>query len=146
MTDRFALFTRLVGGSDNLPPRLPTPPPKPAIDSNISEKPKDIVDAFGNLIVYDDFVFSAPQSQAKTQAGRPYRHITNKAKGNESETDSGDFTLDPRKGEPAAIGTSFCPFLALAKFPYKYVDQFFRQPIASAHFDEGKIYDRKWDV
>jgi hypothetical protein len=146
MADRFELFTRLVGGKDKLPPRLPTPPPKPVPDSNIPEKPKDIVDAFGNLQTYDDFVSSAPRSQAKTQAGRPLRHAINKLQGNGTEADSGDLTLDPRKGEPAAIGTSFCPFLAINKFPYKYVDQLFRQPVASAHFDEGKLYNRKWDL
>ena len=79
MSDRFDVFTRLVGGKDNLPPRLPTPPPKPAPDENIPEKPKDIVDAFGNLQTYDDFVRSGPRPHAKGQAGRTPRHITDRS-------------------------------------------------------------------
>jgi hypothetical protein len=146
MADKFDVFTRLVGGEDNLPPRLPTPPPQPASGNKASfkDRSKDIVDAFGNLQIYDDFVRSGPRSQAP---GRPYQRTTNRSQGNgRTEVDPANFTLDPRKGEPAEIGTSFCPFLAISKFPYKYVDQFFRQPIASAHFDEGKIYNRKWDL
>jgi hypothetical protein len=142
MADRFDAFTRLVGGKDNLPPKLPTPPPQPEPYANIPEKPKDIVDAFGNLQIYDEFVRSGPRPRAK---GQPPHHIPSTSHRSEA-ADSGDFTLDSRKGEPAAIGTSFCPFLAISKFPYKYVDQFFRQPMASAHFDEGKIYNRKWDL
>lgn len=151
MADKFDVFTRLVGGKDNLPPRLPTPPPSllPASDSNdqcSKEETKDIVDAFGNLQTYDDFVNSGPSSHAKGQTVRSHHHVTGLPQDNATEADSSDFTLDPRKGEPAATGTSFCPFLAISKFPYKYVDSSFRQPIATAFFDEGKIYNRKWDL
>ena len=41
---------------------------------------------------------------------------------------------------------SFCPFIAFTKFPYKYVDPAFRQPIATAFFDAGKIYNRSWEL
>lgn len=151
MADKFDVFTRLVGGKDNLPPKLPTPPPPslPASDSNIpdsKEKTADIVDAFGNLQTYDDFVNSGPSSHIRGQTATPRHHINNTSRENGSAADSGDFILDPRKGEPAPIGTSFCPFLAIAKFPYKYVDSSFRQPIATAFFDEGKIYNRQWDL
>ena len=147
MADKFDVFTQLVGGKDNLPPKLPTPPPPS--DNNIhnpEEKTADIVDAFGSLQTYDDFVNSGPLSHIRGQAARPRHHVTSPSKENRSEADSGDFTLDPRKGEPAPAGTSFCPFLAIAKFPYKYVDSSFRQPIATAFFNEGKIYNRKWDL
>lgn len=151
MADKFEVFTRLVGGKDNLPPKLPTPPPslQPASDNYVhsNESPKDIVDAFGNLKTYDDFVTSGPALHTKSQAVRPQHRNIDPSRGERSgDADSGDFTLDPRKGEPASIGTSLCPFLAITKFPYKYVDTSFRQPIATAFFDQGKIYDRKWDL
>ena len=57
-----------------------------------------------------------------------------------------DFTLDPRKDEPSEIGMSFCTFLAFTKFPYKYVDKAFSQPITSSFFDGGKIFNKSWDL
>ena len=160
--ERFEIFTRLMGGKDNLPPRLPTPPPASLHTKNGSDHrtladvdDKDviqdqIVDAFGNLKTYDDFVtahpFPAPQAPAydnrragKTQQPGPTRRET-------SETDETDFTLDAHRDEPSEIGMSFCPFIAFTKFPYKYVDPAFRQPIATAFFDGGKIYNRSLDL
>lgn len=159
--EKFEIYTRLMGGKDNLPPRLPTPPPslhptngngeQTSADVNGEDASQDrIVDAFGNLQTYDDFVtahpFPAPQAPAydirhagKTQQPGPTRRET-------SEADETDFTLDPRKDEPSEIGMSFCPFIAFTKFPYKYVDPAFRQPIATAFFDGGKIYNRSWDL
>jgi hypothetical protein len=64
--ERFEIYTRLMGGKDNLPPKLPTPPPslhptngndkQTSADVNGEEVSHDkIVDAFGNLETYDDF-------------------------------------------------------------------------------------------
>jgi hypothetical protein len=160
--DRFEIYTRLMGGEQNLPPRLATPPPttsssdEPPADLNDEGiNPDKILDAFGNLQTYDDFVsahpFPAPPAPAydnrhapKTQsAGAATRRSESKA----SETDADiDFTLDPRKGEPSELGMSFCPFLAVTKFPYKYVASDYRQSIATAFFDENKVYNRSWDL
>lgn len=159
--ERFEIYTRLMGGKDNLPPRLPTPPPslhptngsgeQTSADANDKNASQDrIVDAFGNLQTYDDFVtahpFPAPQAPAydnrhavKTQQPGPTKRKT-------SEADETNFTLDPSKDEPSEIGMSFCPFIAFTKFPYKYVDPAFKQPIATAFFDGGKIYNRSWDL
>jgi hypothetical protein len=159
--ERFEIYTLLMGGKDNLPPKLPTPPPslhptngndkQTSADVNGEGVSHDkIVDAFGNLQTYDDFVtahpFPAPQAPAhdnrhagKTQQPGPTRRET-------SEADETDFILDPHKDEPSEIGMSFCPFIAFTKFPYKYVDPAFRQPIATAFFDGGKIYNRSWNL
>lgn len=155
-TSRFELFTQLVGGEQKLPPRLPTPPPshdtRDQAHANLDEDEQDskkIVDAFGNLKTYDDLganiEYSAPPAPASTnrQASKPQQNTT--VVRSEGATDC-DFTPDSRKGEPSELGMSFCPFLAIAKFPYKYVAAEFRQPIATAFFDEGKIYDRPWDL
>jgi hypothetical protein len=159
--ERFEIYTRLMGGKDNLPPKLPTPPPtqqptpatseQPSADLNEKEVNADkIVDAFGNLQTYDDFVtahpFPAPQAPAydnrhasKSQQSRPTERKT-------SERDEIDFPLDPRKDEPSEIGMSFVTFIAFTKFPYKYVKPAFLQPIASAFFDGGKIFNKSWDL
>jgi hypothetical protein len=160
--ERFEIYTRLMGGKDNLPPKLPTPPPPSLHTTNGSDEQASadvneedvsqnkIVDAFGNLQTYDDFVtahhYPAPQAPAydNRHAGKP--HQPGPTRGERSEADETDFTLDPRKDEPSEIGMSFCPFIAITKFPYKYVDRAFSQPIATAFFDAGKIYNRSWEL
>jgi hypothetical protein len=156
---RFELYTRLMGGKDNLPPKLPTPPPslhptngsdeQPSTDLNEKgANPAKIVDAFGNLQTYDEFVtaFPAPAAPAynNRHAGKPQQ--PRPAEREPREAGEFDFTLDPRKDEPCEIGTSFCTFLTFTRFPYKYVDPVFLQPIASAFFDGGKIFNRSWNL
>ena len=160
--ERFEIYTRLMGGKDNLPPKLPTQPPPllhttdgsdERISTDVEEEDATqhkIVDAFGNLQTYDGFVTAhalpAPHAPAyanrhagKTQQPAP----TTRERG---ATDDTDFPLEPREDEPSEIGMSFCPFIAFTKFPYKYVDRAFSQPIATAFFDGGKIYNRSWDL
>lgn len=57
-----------------------------------------------------------------------------------------DLTLESRCGEPAPRHIKFTPFAAVCKFPYKFVCDDLRQPLASAIFDSNKIYDRDWDL
>lgn len=156
-TNRFELFTRLMGGEDNLPPKLPTPP-QASSDTNNGDAtmaglesktgaPKNLTDAFGNLHVrdLDDHLpstsFSAPSAPAYDN--RHNKHLHEPVK--EADIDE-DFTLDPHKGEPSSRGMSFCSFLAFSKFPYKYVEQQFLQQIATAFFDQNKFFGRDWDV
>jgi hypothetical protein len=161
--ERFDIYTRLMGGKHNLPPKLPTPSPsshptttssgQPATDLDTeAANPGKIVDAFGNLQTYDDFVaahpFPAPPAPAydNRHAGKPQQNNSSvHSRGITGEAHT-DFTLDSRKDEPSELGMSFCPFLAITKFPYKYADPALRQPIATAFFDEGKIYNRSWDL
>ncbi|QIW95477.1 hypothetical protein AMS68_000995 [Peltaster fructicola] len=57
-----------------------------------------------------------------------------------------DRTTDPRCGDPSPLGIQFCPILAVAKWPYKFVDREYMQPIATAFFDAEKIWNREWDL
>ena len=156
---RFELYTRLMGGKDNLPPKLPTSPPslhpsngsaeQPSTDLKEKEtSPRKIVDAFGNLQTYDEFVtaFPAPAAPASDDrhAGKPQQ--PHPAASETREAGEFTFTLDSHKGKPSEIGMSFCTFLTFTKFPYKYVDKAFSQPITSAFFDGGKIFNRSWDL
>jgi hypothetical protein len=158
---KFELYTRLMGGEDKLPPKLPEPhlsettnnSEQPA--ANASEDkidPNKILDAFGNLQTYDDFVTAHPISAPHMTAHDSKKiakaqQISAASRRRSSEADiEVDFTLDPRRGVPSELGMSFCPFLAITKFPYKYVDSAFRQPIATAFFDENKVYNRPWDL
>jgi len=53
--------------------------------------------------------------------------------------------LDERAHEESKIGESFCPWGALAKFPYKFARKDLSQALASAFFDREQIYEREWD-
>lgn len=56
---------------------------------------------------------------------------------------------DNRLGEVSPLGCRFCPILALAKFPYRYLIRSAwssQQLIASKFFDEGKFWQREWNL
>ena len=157
--ERFEIYTRLMGGKDNLPPQLPISPPSllhptnGSASADLNEEdtnPRNVADAFGNLQTYDDFVadhsFPAPHAPAydNRHAGKAQQTINSSRPA--GEADEFEFTLDPRKDEPSELGMSFCPFLAITRFPYKYVDPAFLQPIASAFFDGNKVYNKSWDL
>ncbi|KAM0720099.1 hypothetical protein Q7P37_004235 [Cladosporium fusiforme] len=156
--NRFEIFTRLMGGEEHLPPRLPTPPQARDEATNDCEMtdfeddmtaPRNLTDAFGNLHVrdLDDYLTSTdfPAPSAPAYDNRHNQQSTQPPAVKEYSTEQ-DFTLDPHKGEPSARGMSFCSFLALSKFPYKYVDPEFLQQIATAFFDQNKFYNRDWDI
>ncbi|KAK5110068.1 hypothetical protein LTR62_006313 [Meristemomyces frigidus] len=54
--------------------------------------------------------------------------------------------LTTRFGEVAPRGFTFVPFVAVTKFCYEFVPQQWSQPLASAFFDNNKIYERQWDL
>lgn len=53
---------------------------------------------------------------------------------------------NPLSGTPAPLGLRFSPFIAITKFPYKFVQKQWMQPIATLFFDQGKIWEREWDL
>ncbi|WPG98590.1 Hypothetical protein R9X50_00138300 [Acrodontium crateriforme] len=57
-----------------------------------------------------------------------------------------DTSFHPRCGELAPRGIFFIPFIAVTKFCYTYVRHEHQQDVASALFDAGKIWMRKWDL
>lgn len=50
------------------------------------------------------------------------------------------------QGTPAPHGLRFSPLIAVTKFPYKFVQKQWMQPIATLLFDQGKIWEREWDL
>lgn len=129
-TNRFAIFTRLMGGE--VPPRLPTPPQashdtthhtgEAKTDANAEITSQPLTDAFGNLHVrdLDDYLPSTattafPLPAYKNQRKQPAHPV----RAAEHDLTERDFLLDPRKGEASLQGESFCSFVAFGKFPYK---------------------------
>ncbi|GAB7339866.1 hypothetical protein MBLNU457_6399t1 [Dothideomycetes sp. NU457] len=62
---------------------------------------------------------------------------------------SDSLQTDKRLGEVSPLALRFCPILALAKFPYRYLPKSAwnsQQLIASKFFDEGKFWQRDWNL
>ncbi|KAF1344164.1 hypothetical protein BDV97DRAFT_403110 [Delphinella strobiligena] len=53
---------------------------------------------------------------------------------------------DERFGEVAPEGMSFCPILAVAKFPYKYISKRFSEAVSDKFFNKGQFWNREWDL
>ncbi|KAI4671084.1 uncharacterized protein J4E88_009482 [Alternaria novae-zelandiae] len=53
---------------------------------------------------------------------------------------------DLQRGDLASPRHHFTPIQALSKYPYKYCDKSHMQDIASAFFDQGKFWQREWDL
>lgn len=51
-----------------------------------------------------------------------------------------------QRGDLASFRQDFTPIQALAKYPYKFCNKSNSQDIASAFFDQGKFWDREWDL
>ncbi|KAI9717749.1 MAG: hypothetical protein M1812_004478 [Candelaria pacifica] len=54
--------------------------------------------------------------------------------------------LDSQVGRLSSISTTFCPVLAAAKYPYKYVTKNTQERVAKAFFAGGKFWERKWEL
>ncbi|KAL1796080.1 hypothetical protein ACET3X_006304 [Alternaria dauci] len=53
---------------------------------------------------------------------------------------------DLQRGDLASPRHHFTPIQALARYPYKYCNKSHMQDIASAFFDQGKFWQREWDL
>ena len=130
---------KALGGEENLPPKLPQPatitPPQPE-----DEVVTDTHPSTQDLQPINDFLQEQPSQgddwwNAKPKIAqpppRPQRH-----------------PVPPPESPmmPAPLGMNFCPLIAITKFPYKFVNKKHMQEIATAFFDEGKIWNRDWEV
>jgi hypothetical protein len=53
---------------------------------------------------------------------------------------------DLQRGDLTPARHHYTPIQALAKYPYKYCNKSLMQDIASAFFDQGKFWNREWDL
>ena len=49
-------------------------------------------------------------------------------------------------GVLAKVGHDFCPYAAVAKFPYKYIDKAHMQPVSDVYFAGGQFRARGWTL
>lgn len=145
-------FVTLIGGEQNLPPKIPEPPPQPEPAEDESKLAND--DQFSKLTSVDSLI--AEQMLSKDEAVPSYLkgniqpaiqpQFTPVATHAPPQLSDADLSLDPRMGEAAPLGINFSPFAAITKFCYKFVSREYQQPLATAFFDANKIYNRDWDL
>lgn len=50
------------------------------------------------------------------------------------------------RGHLSPAGQSFCPILAVSKFPYRYIPKKDSESVAAKFFNVGQFWLRKWDL
>ena len=130
---RMDRLIKALGGEENLPPQLPQPvvvtPPSednPKQDGSTEAAKQEASQG-------EDWWNATPRiAQPPPPSVQHPRMSTS--------------TPIPGDGKVAPLGLNFCPLIPITKFPYKFVKREFMQEIASAFFDEGKIWSREWEV
>ena len=143
----------VLGGEKNLPPQQPQPIENAQQANNTAnENTSPTEDPFSKLPSVDDVLQDNHSTEnwwdAKPQIQQPVSLSQSQRPAAIPFTSEGasHFEFDPRKGEPAPLGINFTPFGAVTKFCYKFVKRELQQPLATAFFDEGKIWNREWDM
>lgn len=54
--------------------------------------------------------------------------------------------VEKRAGDKSTLSGTFCPAIALSRFPYKFIRDNQSQSVASEFFDKGKFWERTWDL
>jgi len=144
-TSRIERFISLIGGEENLPPKLPASTTSPDLTTN---KPSSLpTDEHVTAQEHTPAeVVSPPHVKVEKEvASTPpaHSHIIHEPPANDDDV---DLSWDPRLGESAPYGVDFTPFGAVTKYCYKFVRRELQQPLATAFFDAGKIFARDWDL
>lgn len=127
---RIDQLIELLGGPENLPPKLPKP------EEPVSAPEPDEDDDLPPPIQRDPNL--VPPSLLKPKF-LPAQKTSAPAVPMESSDGGLDFAVESRKGEPAPLGIKFVPFIAVTKYCYKYVPKQWLQPMASAFFDADQV-------
>ncbi len=49
-------------------------------------------------------------------------------------------------GQISPPGWSFCPIVAVSKYPYRYLSKPDSETVANRFFNEGKFWEREWEL
>ena len=152
---RMGRLIKTLGGEENLPPKFEPQASEPEEgDDEVVKEDSELNNAFEKLQSMDNFIEEEKERtdnwwdampQLPRQAPKTQTQVTQPTPPYILD-DSLHFDFDSRNGDPAPLGFNFCPFTAVTKFCYKFVRKDLQQPIATAFFDEGKIWNREWDL
>lgn len=130
----------LLGGPENLPPKLP----HTEIPSQINAGSKEDDEQPPPII--RDPNYRPPQQRLAQVAN--VSHIPSSPSAVQMGEDGveSSFTFDSCKGKPSPLGINFVPFIAVTRYCYKFAPRSLMQPLATAFFDAGKIFSRPFDL
>ncbi|KAL4816264.1 hypothetical protein BDW67DRAFT_191164 [Aspergillus spinulosporus] len=120
-----------------------------------------IIERFQLLFAQDDAIFqldtrlSHPLPAASLEAPLMSDKAPDLPRGN--STQLADLSILTAKDEeftatipgpdiPSPHDGTFCPMLAMSRFPYHHIRGDLMQKVASRFFDKGQFWDRKWDM
>ena len=136
---------KMLGGEENLPPQISKVEPDPPAVEDTETSPDPGNGDVNNTTTEHEDQLTDDWWNAVPRLPRP-NPLQQSNMAPAALAADGSFTFDPRKGEPAPLGIDFSPFAAVTKFCYKFVRKELQQPLATAFFDEGKIWNREWDL
>ena len=138
-------FLTMIGGEDALPPRLPTPEPEPE-----RETPKPFNPQLRSTEYDSQEYKDLPKPNSVYQFGEIKSALSQlkqePAPRSPAFDISGKIPFDTNKGAPLPSNTELSPFLAVTKYCYKYVAPGWSQTLATAFFDQDKIFTRNWSL
>lgn len=126
--------------------RLKVPMPVPTV--SVFEVPETKPD---NIAAKEQKIKDEPSQVEKDEAPKTIAHSEDQnqeAPKDESEDQSvaiAENPLAPQETEVCVSG-SFCPLIAVSRFPYRFIHGDLSQAVASAFFDGGKFWKRRWNM
>jgi hypothetical protein len=141
LPSRVDRLIKALGGEQNLPPKLPQPatititPPQPQDNAVANTNPSN-----QDIQPINDFL------EQQSSQGDDWWNAKPKITQPPPRPQRQPIPPPDIPMKPAPLGMNFCPLIAITKFPYKFVSKQYMQQIASAFFDEGKIWNRDWEV
>lgn len=116
---------------DALPDRPASPQPEPQPESNPESNPEPKPDRSS------DNSFNPNLDSMRLPTETATTPLTDVA---------GHPVADLKRGSLASPRHHFTPIQALSRYPYKYCSKSHMQDIASSFFDQGKFWQRQWDL
>ena len=124
--------------------------PEALRDPDIGKPPNDGIEA---LPVFEDDpeVSQTDGTQTHGNSSDPSK----KPEASHRRTDSSEASVKsfksayeshPQLGRLASPDDQFCPVMAVAKYPYKFVHKHLQEKIAQKFFNNGQFWDREWDM
>lgn len=153
-----ARFVNLIGGAGNLPPIAPASSVPAAVVPRTSSPNQDLEEWESLLSLAQIRQLNAQfaeeaknERQLRVQLqSQDQAHPAPWPKRKTSPPRAPAVNIGARTalelGDPAPRGISFCPFIAVTKFCYKFVSREWMQSLATAFFDANKIYQREWEM
>lgn len=136
--------------------RLKVPVPSVSVVEDPETQPNDTAakEIFHKLSVHEQQTKDEPSQKALVEEAEAPKTIVHpedqnqEAPKDESEDQSAAIFEDPPipQETEVCVSGSFCPLIAVSRFPYRFIHGDPSQLVARAFFDGGKFWERRWNM